>query len=108
MKAISLSALLLAAFCVPAPILQSAAQKLAPERVTLRVLKVFAAQDGEHRFRAYLVEYKGQEVIVEDNLVKTSYRTDDDITILVMRHSHPDPTVAHGLLKLSVVPPRFR
>lgn len=87
---------------------QSAAPKLAPERVTLRVIKVFAAEDGEYRFRAYLVEYKGQELIVEDALCKTSYRTDDDITVLVMRHPHPDTKVEQGLLKLTVIPPKMR
>ena len=107
MKATPLWILLLS-LCIAAPPLHSAAPKLEPERVVLKVLKVFTAQDGEHLFQAYLVEYKGQEVIVDDRLVKTKYRANDDITVLVMRHPHPDGKVEHGLLHFTIVPPRPR
>lgn len=108
MKTIVPWIILFATLCIPASTVQSAAPKLAPERVTLRVIKVFAAQDGEYRFRAYLVDYMGQELIVEDALTRTNYRSDDDIPVLVMKHPHPDPKIEHGLLKLVVIPAPMR
>ena len=86
----------------------SDAPRIPPERVDLKVLKVFSAQDGPHVFRSYLVEWKGQEVIVDDRLVKTSYRVDDTITVLVMKLPHPDKNETSGLLHFSVFPSRAR
>jgi len=80
--------------------------RVAPERVELRVLKVFAAQDGEFIYRAYLVEWNGQEVVVRDTLAKTRYRTDDIITVLVMKHPYPQRKEDYGLLNFEIVPPR--
>ena len=103
-----LLALAAALLCIPTSSLLYAAPKLAPERAVFKVLKVFAAQDGPYRYRSYVIEYQGQEVVVEDRLLQTAYRTDDNITVLVMRHSHPNPIDSHGLLHFSVVPTRKR
>jgi hypothetical protein len=73
-------------------------------RHELRVLKTYAAKDGNHLFRAYVVEWNGQEVIAQDSLVRKKYHTDDTITVLVMKSPYPRGGAAHGLLKFIVVP----
>lgn len=75
------------------------------ERADLKVLKVFAAKDGEAVFRAYLVEWKGQEVVAEDRLVKTKYQVGDTIAVLVMRAPFPQGKEPYDLLHFSVLPP---
>lgn len=86
----------------------SPANRIPPERAELKVLEVFAGQDGGHRFRAYRVEWKGQPVIASDSLAKTDYRVGDTISVLVMKHPHPDKTMPHDLMAFSVMPHRPR
>ena len=88
----------------------SAARPLPPQeegwqRVQLKVLKVFSAHDGEAVFRAYLVNWKDQEVVVKDVLVKTDYQVGDTISVLVMKHKYPKGKPGPGLLSFSVVAP---
>ncbi|MEY4939250.1 MAG: hypothetical protein RIQ93_985 [Verrucomicrobiota bacterium] len=75
------------------------------ERAELKVLRVFAAQDGDAIFRAYLVEWKGQEVVAEDRLAKTDHQVGDTVSILVMRMPSPASTDAPELLHFSVLTP---
>lgn len=87
----------------PAP----AAETTAPsshETAHLKILKVYAARDGEALFRAYVVEWKGQEVIVSDNLVRTDYNVGDTIRVLVMNHPFPRGAEKYRLLSLTVAP----
>lgn len=98
----------LAASWVGAAPAASPPPRIPPERADVKVLKVFSATDEGHVFRAYLVEWKGQEVIVDDRLVKTTYAVGDTLTVLVMKLPHPDKTVEHALLHFTVVPPRNR
>lgn len=93
-----------AAAAEPRP--EDAKPRIPPERVELKVLKVFYAKDGEFIFRAYVVEWKGQEVIVRDTLAKTNYRTDDTITVMVMKHPFPQNKEEYGLLNFEIVPLR--
>ncbi|HEY8186796.1 MAG TPA: hypothetical protein VIF64_12030 [Pyrinomonadaceae bacterium] len=79
-------------------------QKEGWERAELRVLKVFSARDGDAVFRAYMVNWKGQEVIVRDTLVKTDYRVGDTAPVLVMKHKYPNGKVGPDLLSFVVVP----
>jgi hypothetical protein len=72
------------------------------ETAHLKVLKVYAANDGEALFRAYVVEWKGQEVIVSDNLVRTDYKVGDTIRVLVMNHPFPRGAEKYRLLSLTV------
>ena len=74
------------------------------ERAELPVLKVFSARDGDAVFRAYLVNWKGQEVVVRDTLVKTDYRVGDIVSVLVMKHKFPNGKVGPDLLSFAVVP----
>ena len=86
----------------PAP----AGERRPPERHELKVLKVYAAQDGEARFRAYVVKWKDQEVVVSDSLSRTDYREGDTITVLAMNHPFPQGAQPHRLLAFTVVPER--
>jgi hypothetical protein len=79
-------------------------EKVAPERFDAKVLKVFAAKDGAAVFRAYLVSWKGQEVIVSDPLVKAEYKEGDSIPVLAMNHPFPQGKEPHRLLAFTVLP----
>ena len=49
------------------------------------VLKVFSAAEGEHRFVAYLVKWKGFEVIVSDALARSNFKAGDTIRFIAQR-----------------------
>ncbi|MFA5043330.1 MAG: hypothetical protein WC381_04470 [Kiritimatiellia bacterium] len=53
------------------------------------VLKVFAAEDGEARFRAYQVKWKDQDVIVSDMMGATNFKEGDKITFMVQNIQMP-------------------
>ena len=72
------------------------------QQVQLKVLKVFSARDGDAVFREYLVNWKDQEVVVRDPLVKTDYQVGDNISVLVMKHKHPKGTAGPDLLSFVV------
>ena len=82
-----------------------AGERIAPERLELTVIKVYAASDGEARFRAYVVKWKDQEVIVSDSLARTNYKEGDIISVLAMNHPVPRGQESHRLLAFTVVPP---
>lgn len=75
------------------------------EVVPLKVRKVYAMEDNGHRFRSYLVEWAGQEVIVSDTLAKTSYKEGDLMRTLVMKHPFPNGKKPTGLLNFAAEPP---
>ncbi|MEW6305717.1 MAG: hypothetical protein AB1705_19740 [Verrucomicrobiota bacterium] len=52
------------------------------EVVESPVLKIYTANDGKHRFVAYLVKWKDSEVIVSDALAQSHYKVGDKITFL--------------------------
>jgi hypothetical protein len=74
------------------------------ERVQLPVLKVFSAKDGKAVFRAYLVKWKDQEVIVPDPLIKSNYKEGDTASVLVMKHRYPNEKPGPDLLSFTVAP----
>jgi hypothetical protein len=74
------------------------------ERADLQVLKVFSADDDGAVFRSYLVSWKGQEVIVSDNLAKTDFHVGDTATVLVMKNKYPLGKAGPDLLSFAVVP----
>jgi len=55
------------------------------ETVQTKVLKVFAVEDNEAKFRAYLVKWKDFEVIVQDPLARTDKKEGELITFMVNR-----------------------
>ncbi len=92
----------------PAPVTATApvGERMPPERLELKVLKVYAAKDGDAIFRAYVVLWKEQEVIVSDSLAKTNYKEGDTITVLAMNHPFPQGKEPHRLLAFTAIPPR--
>jgi hypothetical protein len=68
------------------------------EVVDLKVVKVFSARDGEAAFRAYLVNWKDQDVVVSDNLIKTDYHVGDTMPVLVIRNKFPNAKPGPDLL----------
>jgi hypothetical protein len=52
----------------------------------LKVLQVFSARDGDFYYRAFLVEWQGQEVVALDHgSLMTEVRTDHIINVLVVK-----------------------
>jgi len=72
------------------------------EEAQLKVLKVFSAHDGDAVFREYLVNWKDQEVVVKDPLVKTNYNAGDTIPVLVMKLKYPNGKPGPDLLSFIV------
>jgi hypothetical protein len=89
----------------PAPSAPAATRSGTHEAVELVVLKVFAAHDGDAIFRAYVVKWKEQEVIVSDTLAKSNYREGDTIRVLVMKNPFPQGQEPYDLLHFTIVPP---
>jgi hypothetical protein len=75
------------------------------KNVHLEVLKVFSARDGDAIYRAYLVKWKNQEIVVSDSLARTDYKKGEIITAIAMAHSYPNDEEDHGLLSFEIVPP---
>src|SRR4051812_34871791 len=71
---------------------------------TTQVLKVFSAKDGDGVFRAYLVQWKGQEVIAGDPLLNSNYQVGDSIAVLAMNIPLPHGKPEHRLLQFHVLP----
>jgi hypothetical protein len=77
---------------------QAPVGKQPPERIETDVLRVFAAKDGNAVFRAYLIKWKGQKVIISDPLAKTDFKVRDKVTVLVMNHPYPRGKAGPSLL----------
>jgi hypothetical protein len=80
-------------------------ERIPPERLEVKVLKVFAAKDGDAIFRSYLIKWKNQEVVVSDPLATSNYKEGDTITVLTMNLPFPQNKEAHRLLAFTVVSP---
>ncbi len=90
---------------VPAAVSPAPAPRGSHERVDLKVLKVFSAKDGEAIFRAYVVEWKDQEVVVSDGLAKSNSQVGDTISVLVMKNPFPQGKEPYNLLHFTILPP---
>ena len=55
----------------------------ATEEIQSTVLKVFSAHDERAAYRAYLVTWKGQEVVAEDPFGVSQYKEGDAVRVLV-------------------------
>jgi len=49
------------------------------------VLKVYATEEQGAKFRAYVIKYKGSEVIVSDDLAKSDAKVGDKLGFLAIR-----------------------
>jgi hypothetical protein len=74
------------------------------ETATLKVIKVYSAKAGDSVFKAYVVSWKDQEVVVSDQLAKTDYHVGDTITVLVVNSPFPKGEEKHGLLHFQILP----
>ena len=90
-------------FCIVA---SGCARPPMPEfsRVELKVIKVFSARDGDAVFHAYLVNWKDQDVVVDDGLTKTDYHVGDTIPVLVtkVKANYPGAKPGSDILAFSV------
>jgi hypothetical protein len=68
----------------------------------LKVLGVLSAKDGDALFRAYLVKWNNQVVVVSDTLAATDYHKGDIVGVLVMKHPFPKGKAKHGLLSFEI------
>src|SRR6476661_5521898 len=59
------------------------------ETVEADILKVYSMEDQGAKFRAYVVKYKGNEVIVSDGMAMTNKQVGDKIKIMVFRAEVP-------------------
>src|SRR5687767_12804479 len=50
-----------------------------------KVLKTYSAQEGKYIFRAFVIEWEGQEVIAMDAGALIKARSDDTINVLISR-----------------------
>lgn len=77
-------------------------EKIPSRPFEAKVLKVIAAKDGDAVFRAYIVEWKGQEVVVSDPLAESNFREGDTITVLGMNLPFPQSKRPYRLLHFIV------
>ena len=74
-----------------------------PVVAQLRVNKVYALKDSAYDFRAYEVEWKGQEVIVYDPGANTTYEVGETVTVMVSKRPYPDHSKPHGVIGFSLL-----
>lgn len=70
------------------------------------ITKVFSVKDGEARYQAYMVRWRGQDVVANDPLVKSDYKVGDTITVLMSNLPCPKDSVGPRLISFTVQPPR--
>jgi hypothetical protein len=71
----------------------------------LKVEKVFNAKDGDTTFRAYLVKWENQEVIVTDTISQSDYQVGDTMPVIVMKHYLSKEKNKSGLLGFEIGAP---
>lgn len=59
------------------------------EEAQAKIKKVYSATSDGHRFVAYVVDWKGSEVIVSDTLARSAFKVGDTIHFLALKHSDP-------------------
>jgi hypothetical protein len=68
------------------------------------VVRVLLASDGDAISRAYLVRWKGQDVVAEDILATSDYHVGDQIKVLVVKTPFPNKRRPYGLLSFHILP----
>jgi hypothetical protein len=69
-----------------------------------QVLKVYSAGDGEYRFVAYVVIWKGVEVIVSDPLAKSDFNAGDKIKFMAQKIELANSKPKVATLHFTVLP----
>jgi len=86
---------------VPAPTAAGVQSRYETETATVE--KVFAAADGDHRFVAYQVTWKGVPVVVSDALARSDFKVGDTITFLCQRLALTAPPPGVSSLSFTLV-----
>jgi hypothetical protein len=76
------------------------------EVVQSPVLKVYTAREREHRFVAYVVNWKGSEVVVSDPLAQGNCKVGDTISFLAQKitfEKHDSETIKDDSETLNVL-----
>jgi hypothetical protein len=60
------------------------------ETVKAPVVKVFSAMDGDNKFVAYLVKWKGFDAIVSDPLARSDFKVGDTVQFMAQKSGGPD------------------
>jgi hypothetical protein len=74
------------------------------EAIETEVVKVYSLDDQGAAFRAYVVKYKGSEVIASDGMGTSSHKVGDRIKVIVVRVEAPLPTGKHKAISFSIMP----
>ena len=72
------------------------------EQAEAEILKVYSMEDQGAEFRAYVVKYKGNEVIVSDDMAMTSKQVGEKIKFTVFRQETAAGTIKINMLKFTV------
>ena len=72
------------------------------EQVEADILKVYSMEDQGAKFRAYVVKYKGNEVIVSDGMAMTNKQVGDKIKLTVFRQEASAGAIKINALKFEV------
>lgn len=67
------------------------------------VLKVFSAEEGEHRFVGYVVKWKGSEVIVSDILARSEFEVGDTIKFIAQKINVARSSLCVSALKFTLI-----
>ena len=73
------------------------------ERGEAEILKVYSIDDQGAKFRAYAIKYKGSEVIVSDDLARTSYKVGDKLDYMAIRVNN---AIQFKLFAFGIAPPK--
>ena len=73
------------------------------ETVQSKITKVYSAEEEGARFRAYVVNWKGNEVIISDPLGETDKKVGDDVTFLAQRIEIPQDNEIIRLLQFMIL-----
>lgn len=87
----------------PAPkTVQPANTKGGMEKAEAKILKVYAYAQEPHRFVAYVVEWKGREIVVSDTLAKSDFKAGDMLPFGVHKFSSSTGPAADHMLSFGV------
>jgi hypothetical protein len=75
--------------------------------VERKVLKVFSVQDGIYIYRAYICEWNGEEVIVQDPLSRSEYKIGDTINVMIFKFPYLGADRGSDLMLFQTDRPQF-
>jgi hypothetical protein len=101
MVGVLISALMAQQFTPPA---LPAGVQAKSETVEAEVLKIYSLEDQGAKFRAYVVKYKGSEVVVDDKLAMTNHKVGDKISVIVARVEAPFGTSKVNSISFAISP----